>query len=180
MKVLIVTDWSGWFNETTNFHLGQIIKILGDDPWSHISIQVTKAHRESSIEADVLDNFRFDQHDLNQYSQIWMFGVRRTGDGSPVSDSELKAVSKFMDQGGGIFATGDHEDLGNSMCAKVPRVRSMRRWWYPDPGPEDEPVAPDQTGSGRHDTLVDGGTQTDPFPQISYLDGIHANLVLEW
>jgi hypothetical protein len=31
-----------------------------------------------------------------------------------------------------LFATGDHEDLGASLCAAIPRVRSMRRWlWQP-------------------------------------------------
>lgn len=26
--------------------------------------------------------------------------------------------------GGGVFATGDHEDLGVALCGRVPRVRS--------------------------------------------------------
>jgi hypothetical protein len=171
VKILMVTDWSGGFDETTNFHLGQIIKILGDDPWSHVVFEITKAHRQSSPDPDAIDNFRFDAHDLGQYSQIWMFGVHREGDGNPVSDAELRAISEFMDAGGGVFATGDHEDLGNSMCARVPRVRSMRRWYYPDPGPNGEPVAPIQTQNAglpqfiQHDTQVGGGTQTDPIPQ---------------
>ncbi len=168
IKILIVTDGSGGFTDTTGFHLGQIVKILGDDPWSHIKFQVTKAHREQSNEAAVIDNFRFDGHDLGQYSQIWMFGIHRTGFGTPLSPSELRAVAEFMDAGGGVFATGDHEDLGNPMCAEVPRVRSMRRWHYPNPGPNGEPVAPDQTGTDRHDTIVDlgaGGSQTDADPQ---------------
>jgi len=166
IKILIVTDSSGGFSEATSFHIGQIIKILDDDPWSHIEFEISKAHREASPEANVLDNFRFNTHDLNQYSQIWMFGIHRVDSGNPLSDAELKAVSQFMDAGGGVLAMGDHEDLGNSMCAKVPRVSSMRRWYHPNPGPNGEPVAPDQTGLGRHDTLVDGGMQTDPVPQV--------------
>lgn len=47
-----------------------------------------------------------------------------------------------MDAGGGVFATGDHEDLGAAMCRRLPRVGSMRRWYWPDPGPNGEPVAP--------------------------------------
>ena len=171
IKILIVTDWSGGFDETTNFHLGQIIKLLGDDPWSHVSFEITKAHRQSSPDPEAIDGFRFDAHDLEQYSQIWMFGVHREGDGAPVSASELQAISIFMDGGGGVLAMGDHEDLGNSMCAQVPRVRSMRRWYYPDAGPNGEPVAPIQTQNPalpqflQHDTQVGGGSQTDPFPQ---------------
>jgi len=165
VKILIVAESGGGFSETAGSHLGQIIKILNNDPWSHIEFDVSKAHREASTEADVLDNFRFDNHDLDQYSQIWMFGISRDGSGNPVSETELNAISKFMDTGGGVLAMGDHEDLGNSMCAKIPRVGSMRRWYHPNPGPNGEPVAPDQTGDGRHDTLVAGGTQTDPVPQ---------------
>ncbi len=165
IKILVVTDSLAGFDETTNFHLGQIFNILNDDPWSHIEFEVTKAHRDESTEADVLDNFRFDSHNLGQYSQIWMFGVYRVGSGTPVSDAELNAVSQYMNAGGGVLAMGDHEDLGNSMCAKIPRVSSMRRWHYPAPGPNGEPVAPAQSGPGQHDTLVDGGTQTDPVPQ---------------
>jgi hypothetical protein len=175
VKILMVTDASGGFTETAGFHLGQIVKLLGEDPWSHISFSVTKAHREQSSEADVIDNFRFDGHDLSQYSQVWLFGISRTGAGTPLSQSELRALSSFMDAGGGVFATGDHEDLGNSMCGQIPRVRSMRRWHWPNPGPNGEPVAPDQSstdpnapGGGRHDTIVNfgaGGNQTDPDPQ---------------
>ena len=166
VKILVVTDsGSGGFSMTAGFHLGQALAIVNADPWSHIQFSFTKAHRDMTGEADVIDNFRFDNHDLDQYSQIWMFGIERTGNGTPLEESELKAVSRFMDGGGGVLAMGDHEDLGNSMCGEVPRVRSMRRWWYPSAGPNGEPVAPAQSGANRHDTLVNGGSQTDPDPQ---------------
>ena len=169
VKILIVTDsGSGGFGEVAGFHLGEIVKILGDDPWSHIKFDVTKAHRETSGEAGVIDEFRFDQHDLEKYSQIWLFGISRTNSGTTMSEAELRAVSAFMASGGGVFATGDHEDLGNPLAARIPRVRSMRRWHWPNPGPDGEPVAPDQTGAGRHDTIVNfatGGSQTDADPQ---------------
>lgn len=167
VKILIVTDGSGGFSDTTGFHLGQIINILADDPWGHIRFEVTKAHREESGEEGVLDNFRFDAHDLKQYSQIWLFGItRKTG---ALSSSELRALSEFMDdEKGGVFATGDHENLGEAMSAEIPRVRSMRRWHYPNTGPNGEPIAPDRNGIKSHDTIVNfgmGGTQTDPEPQ---------------
>jgi hypothetical protein len=135
-----------------------------------VVFEVTKAHRQNDPTAD-LNGFRFDAHDLSQYSQIWLFGVERTGD--PLSQSELKMLAEFMDGDGGVFATGDHENLGLAMCGEVPRVGSMRRWHWPDPGPNGEPVAPDQTGSERHDTVMDvepmtpglQGDQSDKVPQ---------------
>jgi hypothetical protein len=33
-----------------------------------------------------------------------------------------------MDAGGGVFVTGDHEDLGAALSSKIPRVSKMRRW----------------------------------------------------
>ena len=170
VRILIVTDsTSGGFGETEGFHLGQILKILAGDPWSHVQFVVTKAHRQASSETGVLPNFRFDAHDLNKYDQIWLFGIVRTSP-DPLNPQELKALSQFMDGGGGVFATGDHENLGQAMCAEIPRVRSMRRWYHNGSGPIGEPEAPDQTGSGRHDTLVDPigpplPDQSDAVPQ---------------
>jgi hypothetical protein len=124
----------------------------------------SKAHRQSSGEAGVLENFRFHLDDLSVYSQIWLFGINREGP-DPLDQDELKALAQFMDQGGGVFATGDHQNLGQAMCAEVPRVRSMRRWYHPNPGPNGEPVAPDQTDDTRHDTVVMPGVQEDAIPQ---------------
>ena len=166
VKLLIVTDSSsGGFGPTEGFHLGQILAVLADDPWSHVTFDVTKAHRQASATAD-LPNFRFDTHDLSAYSQVWLFGITTTQD--PLSAGELKALSQFMDAGGGVFATGDHQDLGRPLCGEVPRVRSMRRWHWPNAGPNGEPVAPDQSGTERHDTVMHlsaGGNQSDAVPQ---------------
>jgi len=162
----VVTDsFSGGFGTSPGFHLGQVLDIINNDPWSHINFNFTKAHRQVSGEAGVIDNFDFSSYDLDQYSQVWLFGINRQSQGGELSDVELRHLTEFMDAGGGVFATGDHEDLGNPLAAEVPRVRSMRRWYYPNPGPNGEPVAPAQSGADRHDTLVGGGTQTDPDPQ---------------
>ena len=167
VRILVVTDSSsGGFGELEGFHLGQVLKVLNDDPWSHVNFVFTKAHRQAGNAEDVISNFRFHAHDLAQYSQIWLFGIARFED--PLSPQELKALTQFMDNGGGVFATGDHENLGLPMCGEVPRVRSMRRWYHPNPGPNGEPVAPSQTDATRHDTVVDlsvGGNQSDKDPQ---------------
>lgn len=164
VKILIVTDSSSGGFGSAGFHLGEILNILASDPWSHVHFVVTKANRGASGEAGVLDGFTFHTHDLNQYSQVWLFGIERTN--NPLSGPELRALTAFMNNGGGVFATGDHENLGQAMCAEVPRVRSMRRWYHPNAGPNGEPVAPDQTGADRHDTLVGGAfDQSDEVPQ---------------
>lgn len=169
VRILVVTDGTGSFDGVASFGLGKVLDIVRDDLWPHASFSFTTAHRGPGAADKV--HFRFDDEDLSQYHQIWLFGVARSPSG--ISHAELRAISKFMDAGGGIFATGDHEDLGGQLCAEVPRVRSMRRWYWPDPGPNGEPVAPNQIGADRHDTLTDDPTtvavessQTDKVPQV--------------
>ncbi|HUG85018.1 MAG TPA: hypothetical protein VMM13_10655 [Euzebya sp.] len=167
VKILVVTDTGGSFDTLSGFGLGRALDEIRADQWPHVVFEFTTAHRRNTS-ADIT-NFTFDAHDLSQYHQIWLFGVERSG--TPLPQSEMRALAEFMDGGGGVFATGDHEDLGVDLCGQVPRVGSMRRWYHPIPGPNGEPVAPDQTGAGRLDTVVDPpgpstGSQTDTIPQV--------------
>lgn len=170
VRILMVTDGGGSFTNA-DFGLTELLNVLSVSPGPYVRFAVTKAHRGSGAANADITSFRFDTTDLSQYDEIWMFAVARGS--SSISDSELSAISSFMDSGGGVFATGDHEDLGVVMCGKVPRVRSMRRWWWPSPGPNGEPVAPRVDGPGRHDTTRQGALaptefedQSDDVPQV--------------
>lgn len=93
--------------------------------------------------ATIAGPFRFDDPsiDLSVYDEIWLFGdegndVSPVGPPDPASkepgglaESELAAITNFMQAGGGLFATGDHDGLGSGMCGRVPRVRYMRKWY---------------------------------------------------
>jgi hypothetical protein len=135
-----------------------------------VQFDVTTAHRGADPAAD-FESFDFTAHDLGAYDQIWMFAVESSFN-TPLSGAENAAVADFMEGGGGVFATGDHEDLGVAMCGALPRVRSMRKWHWPNPGPNGEPVAPPVGGPDRLDTLSAGPTagiqfddQSDAIPQ---------------
>jgi hypothetical protein len=107
------------------------------------------------------------------YTQLWLFGRGSSRDGqtfTPLSDGELKVIAEFMQSGGGVFAVGDHEDLGGGLCGRVPRVRSMRLWNWLDAG---QPQAPPANGLTRNDTLRPGfnrgiqfDDQQDNVPQV--------------
>jgi hypothetical protein len=88
-----------------------------------------------------------------------------------LSDAEVEILYYFGSSGRGLFATGDHEDLGYAMCGRLARIRGMRNWWYPHGvkfatplpppdeqlpalSPDGEPVAPSGSNFQRHDTLV--------------------------
>lgn len=142
---------------------------------------VTKAHRDTDVNgaADV-ENFKFDAGDLSVYDEIWLFGVADTGGtANPMTDSELVALTKFMNGGGGVFATGDHADLGVELNGRVPRVRSMRKWYFPNPGPLGEPAAPPPIGTDRIETTQRGaGESFTHFDDQS--DDIPQPLILRW
>ena len=172
VKMLIVIDGSGDFTETAGFGLGKFLKAFQTPvPFTYFTID--KANRGSDASATTgFENFKFDKAglNLNNYDVIWLFGVDNRGNN--LTAGELRKLSEFMNNGGGVFATGDHADLGVDMCGQVPRVRNMRRWYYPFAGPLGEPAAPGSFGN-NHDTIRDTnpvtpgrqGSQSDDIPQ---------------
>jgi hypothetical protein len=89
--------------------------------------------------------FRFDStlpdgtRVIDRYDEIWCFGFKPDNSGAtdanitqpgalPASDAELAVLTTWMNNKGGVFATGDHDYLGASMCHRIPRVGTMRAW----------------------------------------------------
>jgi hypothetical protein len=141
LKILFVTDGRITESEgTEEFGLGLVLKTLRDPSfawWVRFEVEVVSRNSPES--------FRFTQQgfDIDDYDQVWLFGDEpgpvvndsSVGDevieldaNSPLRDAELRVVAEWMERGGGVFATGDHSLLGASMCYRIPRVRSMRKW----------------------------------------------------
>jgi hypothetical protein len=129
----------------------------------------TETPEEFSKQFD-FTQFRFTQpgFDIDDYDQVWLFGDwpgiaandSSVGDDLITSnpqwameDGELLVLAQWMDRGGGVFATGDHAMLGASLCHRVPRVRSMRRWTRAQ-------GVPTHSGSGRNETVI----HVTPYP----------------
>lgn len=165
ISVLIVCDGFYRFGEpaaSPDFTFVRLVEIL-----TNAGMQVTKAHRESDGTAN-LQNFRFDSTDadrrIDQFDEIWMFGAHGRG-GSPPGNSgtrnleasEIAALENYMNAGGGVFATGDHESIGSDMCGRVPRLRLMRAWYGDEdnasPMPADFPRNFAQVRDHRAQTL---------------------------
>lgn len=114
---------------------------------------VTVATRDgdgSPIRGHDISGYRFTPESLEKFDQVWMFGIWPDNPGlnpayddseienpiyNPLSEAELSALAQWMDQGGGVFATGDHDILGASMSHKIPRVAAMRAWTLADGAP---------------------------------------------
>jgi hypothetical protein len=123
-------------------------------------------------------NFRFDSatFDIRLYDQIWFFGYWPGNPGESVppqrmalSAGEVNVVAKFMDRGGGVFATGDHWELGIQLAGDLPRVRRMRRWSYADGVPSGvsaqriDTTIPQHTKNGHPSTEF--ADQSDDVPK---------------
>jgi hypothetical protein len=176
------------------FQLGEFIRVLQETEWEGFDLEITRAHRtmphpasteerlKQSRNADVV-GFRFDKEfkvngesrQLSDYDIVLFFAISpdlSEDENLEELRKEGEAVALFMENGGGLFATGDHENYGSALCQFIPRVRSMRRWHYEHPGPNGEPVAPSALGPDRNDTLQpdrDGKfvfeNQSDDIPQ---------------
>ena len=98
------------------------------------------------LQVDTITSFTFDAQglNLNKFDQIWLFGISSNG---AISPDEVTKINQYMDNGGGLFATGDHGSLGSAMCGAINRVKDMRYW-----GSTGTPNQVSMRGSYRNDT----------------------------
>lgn len=89
--------------------------------------------------------------DLSQYDVIWIIADEGINGAPPVAttdqkltNAEIVALGNFMDQGGGVFAVGDHDGIGSYLCRMLPRIRTMRKWSFT--GDTDPDAGADYTG----------------------------------
>ncbi|MGB3798175.1 MAG: hypothetical protein WA952_00090, partial [Lewinella sp.] len=173
MRVLLLANGFLDFG-TGDFGLSTFVGALKHDGRSYVRFDITLAHRGGFVGdpgvavARSIANFRFEDSDHfgdNTYDQVWLFGADRGENGQQLGNDELLILTDFMNAGGGVFATGDHGNLGKSLCGSVPRVREMRLWDNASGkvGMVD-PQRNDTNQSGR-DTGSQFDDQSDDIPQ---------------
>ncbi|CAN5912992.1 hypothetical protein BH24BAC1_BH24BAC1_18830 [soil metagenome] len=185
VKVLLVADGSLDFS-LGDFGLRTFVQTLLGMPYYYVRFQVTLAHINNVSDDAVMvghtgisrsiKRFRFDDPShftSDMYDQIWLFGISTfyfnrgtspNGQAYPtdrLSDAELRALSEFMNNGGGLFATGDHGELGKCLSGSVPRARSMRLW--DDTSSNDDINEVSMGGPRRNDTNRRGNDATSEF-----------------
>lgn len=196
-KILMVTDGyqgsflNGSFNNSY-FGLSAVIDTLLDQSEYFVEFKLTLAHRQIDTNKPAggintpaylrygpnFENFRFTttaddiktkkKFNIGDYDQIWLFGVRANKDDSDrLDNNELQILTDWMENGGGLFATGDHDDLGASLCSRVPRASKMRMWTDIINNGVVVKSPPRPTGADRHDTLVKGHDNTYTFDDES-------------
>lgn len=189
IKVLVVID------DTFRFEAGATP--AGDTDFTYHTLttaltnggfEVTKANLGADSSATPgFANFHFNAppagHQLLDFDVIWLIGhAGRNISGSSASGglgaAQLNAIAAYMEAGGGVFATGDHDSVGADMGGHIPRVRVMRSWY--GAGDAASPFAPIPAGlvnfsrddSGRADTVhKKTGGDMPPSQYPSFGDG---------
>jgi hypothetical protein len=175
VDILIVVDEEISITPTDSFGIASVIDLLRTTTVGCMHFRVDIALRNDfdevfSVTANPLPTepkyrgFRFNSIDngtdvIDKYEQIWCFGFKPNNFGSnndaeidepyamPATNAELEKLDEWMTKRkGGLFGTGDHHFLGASMCRKIPRLGTMRRWTNAD-------GVPPQFGPDRIDTL---------------------------
>jgi len=192
IRVLLVAD-GGLDFSANNFGLRTFVETLLSTTGFHARFQITLGHIDNvgddavmvgdSRIARSIKQFKFDDpshFSSGTYDQVWLFGISTVysrgtaSDGQPypsdrLSDRELRAISDFMNAGGGLFATGDHGLLGTCLSSRIPRARSMRLW--ANTSGDDSTNEVSMGGPRRNDTNRIGDTgsqfedQSDDIPQ---------------
>lgn len=173
VDILIVVDTEISISPSNSFGIASVIELLRSTQVGCMKFRVDIALRNTDpftvVPAPTATQakyrgFRFNSTSggtdvIAKYEQIWCFGFKpgNTGNTSdvpidaasalPASVAELNKLDQWMkDRQGGLFGTGDHHFLGASMCRKIPRLGTMRRWTNADGVP---PIG----GPNRIDTL---------------------------
>lgn len=196
LRILIVIDGRIILNhDQFDFGLGFVIDSLRAT-WSrefriHLGL-VTREHVIGEYERGVFDvlhtDFRFDQpgFQIDDWDQIWIFADQPSGgesdhpdadslisSGNPLGDEEVRRLAEWMDRGGGLFATGDHNNLGASVCHRIPRVRTMRKWRMDD-------GVPSRNGERQNRTLQGTGAGAEYDLTLQPLELVFNQSVASW
>jgi hypothetical protein len=157
---LVVADGSLSFG-TSGFGLSDFIDTLKSSSIHGMTPIVKTAHR-GATSAD-FTNFTFTSSSLSisKYDVVFLFGFNSSG---ALPTAEVNVISSFMDAGGGVFATGDHETLGKQLSGDIPRVRAMRAWNGPSASGTDR-ISTNDPGANNQFEFED---QSDTIPQKIY------------
>jgi hypothetical protein len=158
VRLLIVVDIEISLSPGANaFGIERVIRLMRESSVGCMHFDVDVALRDDSafsvVAAPAGTNakylgFRFDStlpdgtRVIDKYHEVWCFGfkphagfVHPTNDADitapaalAATDAELAALTTWMNEKGGLFATGDHDFVGASMCSRIPRIGTMRAW----------------------------------------------------
>jgi hypothetical protein len=166
-KLLVVTDGLN-YSASSGFGLTQFVQTLRGSTIHGMTPIVKTASRANDPNAD-LPGFDFTDATngllKGRYDVVFLLGIARENE-AQLPQAQVDAIARFMQAGGGVFATGDHEDLGASLSRDIPRVRAMRYWTTGTPDVGDTTRL--STNLAGDDGVYQFEDQSDRVPQRLY------------
>ncbi len=195
VRILMVVD--GLNYSEGNFGLSTFVHTLLDMPGNYVRFSITLADIRANVApadmmagepriAQRITGFKFDNPDhfkADMYHEVMLFGIAQSffgrgqaSNGQPyptdrLADPELRVLTQHVNNGRGLFATGDHGRLGRFLCHAVPRVRNMRLW--DDTSADNAANEVSMNGPRRNDTNRIGSSpgsqfddESDDTPQV--------------
>lgn len=157
VRILMYADGSVRFNGGPFLGLQYVKTLLESRAYVYVDFDIATAHRDGSDpSASITGAVKLTDLDiLNQYDQIWFFGINKTPN---LSGAELALLDQFMaaPKFGGVLVTGDHDDLGKGIAGQITRAGQMRQ--YP---------APPASFPGWNTTLEQGADDSFEFDNQS-------------
>jgi hypothetical protein len=204
VRILVVVDTEISLSPGANsFGIERVIRLMRESSVGCMHFHVDVGQRGSGafsvVAAPTGTNakylgFRFDStlpdgsRVIDHYDEVWCFAFKPhagfthpTNDADitaasalPASDAELAVLTTWMNNKGGVFATGDHDFVGASMCGRIPRVGTMRAWTNAQGVPPiDGPLRidtnrPANAAEAAGTELIEFDRQGDAVPQPIY------------
>lgn len=160
VRILMYLD-SASFDGGSFWGLQHVINAVESDPWPWAKFIVTTANRSNDAAADQ-DNVSLTDLDLDSFDEVWLFGI--SSNVNQLSAAEVDALESFMDGGGGVLTTGDHDALGRGLSGSAKRIKDLRD--YSNTAPSNSPpdwntTIRDGDGNGTYSFVE----QSDAVPQ---------------
>lgn len=177
-KILVITDGLS-FNAGATFGLTEFVDSMRMSAIHGMVPEIITAQYNPNSPGALnynpatkhITNYKFTDgtHGLlkSRYDVVFILSIH-SGNGTLLASEAgaLDRIVDFMEAGGGLFCTGDHATLGAGMCANIPRVNKMRKWFN---------GVPSAGGNDRLTTILPGSNdiyafsdQSDAFPQRLY------------
>lgn len=168
-KILVVTDGLN-FSAGSKWGLSEFVGMLAEAEIFGMLPTVTCVTWGEAIGAERAFHFDDKVIGLNRsrFDVVLLFGQKEEAQQS-LPRTEIDAITSFMDEGGGVFAAGDHGTLGAFLCSDIPRVRSMRKWKQTDNPPDAASVRRLSTLARSNAEVETIDHEADGSPQRLYL-----------
>ena len=143
IRILFYTDFSFMANPASDWSISRLIDLVSSKSQGLAEVSFTLLNRHAGGNLNRLDHDR-----LKDFDELWVFGfIELTSAPLSLDPDEITALSKWMNEGGGVLITGDHSITrekgecrvdhqtffahGRALGENIPLAGLMRDWEGP-------------------------------------------------